>query len=78
MVRRLTTRIVVAIGTRRRRPDPTTAFVLQVAGTERLIGHLVVASTAVGRGPPWLARARAESRLAPPGGGEVPRSGNRA
>ena len=43
----------------------------------RLIGHPVVASTAVGRGPALLARARAESRPAPPGGGEVPRSGNR-
>jgi hypothetical protein len=42
-----------------------------------LIGHPVVASTAVGRGPRLLARARAESRPAPPGGGEVPRSGNR-
>ena len=42
-----------------------------------LIGHPVVASTAVGRGPSLLARARADSRPAPPGGGEVPRSGNR-
>ena len=45
----------------------------------RLIGQpkLVVASTAVGRGPRLQARCRAKSRPAPPGGGEVPRSGNR-
>ena len=44
-----------------------------------LIGQpkLVVASTAVGRGPRLQARCRAKSRPAPPGGGEVPRSGNR-
>jgi hypothetical protein len=42
-----------------------------------LIGHPLIASTAVGRGPRLLARARAESGPAPPGGGEVPRSGNR-
>jgi transposase-like protein len=46
-------------------------------GARELIGHPVVASTAVGRGPRLLARARAETRPAPPGGGEVPRSGNR-
>ena len=39
-----------------------------------LIGHSVVASTATGRGPLSLARARAESRPAPPDGGEVPRA----
>ena len=44
-----------------------------------LIGQpkLGVVSTAVGRGPRLQARCRAKSRPAPPGGGEVPRSGNR-
>jgi hypothetical protein len=44
-------------------------------GTRRLlIGHPVIASTAAGRGPRLLARRRAKSRPAPPGGGEVPRA----
>ncbi len=50
---------------------------LSAASGLLLIGHPVVASTAVGRGPSLLARVRADSRPAPPGGGEVPRSGNR-
>jgi hypothetical protein len=43
----------------------------------RLIGHPGVASTAAREGHETLPLWRAKSRLASPGGGEVPTSGNR-
>ena len=48
----------------------------RVPAMRLLIGQpeLVVASTAVGRGPSLLARCRAKSRPAPLGGGEVPQA----